>query len=68
MRLDTIGQSMDADILEGNELKVRACKVEPSTLLCGYVPVDLDVTPFDNSKLTKKAYPVHTKILTDMHR
>lgn len=48
MRLDTIGQSMDNDKLEGNISMFKACKVEPSTLPCGYVPVDLDVTPFDN--------------------
>lgn len=54
MRLDTIGQSMDADIIEGNVSMFKACKVEPSALLCGYVPVDLDVTPFDNSKTHKE--------------
>ena len=32
----------------------KACKVEPSPLPYGYVPVDLDVTPFDNSKSHKE--------------
>lgn len=54
MRLDAIGQNMNDDILEGNISMFKACKVEPSALSCGYVPVDLDVTPFDNSKTKKE--------------
>ena len=53
-RLDSIGQSMNADILEGNISMFKACKIEPSALPNGYVPVDLDVTPFDNSKTHKE--------------
>ena len=29
-------------------------KIEPSALNNGYVPVDIDVTPFDNSKTHKE--------------
>lgn len=54
MRLDSIGQSMNADILDGNISMFKACKVEPSAMSCGYVPLDLDVTPFDNSKTRKE--------------
>lgn len=54
MRLDTIGQTMNKEIMEGNISMFKACKVEPSALSCGYVPVDLDVTPFDNSKSHKE--------------
>ena len=54
MRLDAIGQSIDDDILEGNVSMFKACKVEPSAMSNGYVPVDLDVTPFDNSKTHKE--------------
>ncbi len=54
MRLDTIGQTMNNEIMEGNISMFRACKVEPTALSCGYVPVDLDVTPFDNSKSHKE--------------
>lgn len=54
MRLDTIGQTMNKEIMEGNISMFRACKVEPTALSCGYVPVDLDVTPFDNSKSHKE--------------
>lgn len=54
MRLDTIGQTMNKEIMEGNISMFKACKVEPTALSCGYVPVDLDVTPFDNSKSHKE--------------
>lgn len=54
MRLDAIGQTMNSDIMEGNISMFKACKIEPSPLPCGYVPVDLDVTPFDNSKSHKE--------------
>jgi hypothetical protein len=54
MRLDTIGQTMNKEIMEGNISMFKACKAEPSALSCGYVPVDLDVTPFDNSKSHKE--------------
>lgn len=54
MRLDAIGQTMNFEIMEGNIDMFRACKIEPSPLPCGYVPVDLDVTPFDNSKSHKE--------------
>lgn len=54
MRLDSIGQTMNSEIMEGNISMFKACKVEPSALSCGYVPVDLDVTPFDNSKSHKE--------------
>ena len=60
MRLDLIGQSMDSEILEGNVSMFKACQVELSALRCGYVPVDLDVTPFDNSKSIRSIIPHQT--------
>lgn len=54
MRLDTIGQSMNADILAGNIDLFKACRVEPSPLENGFVPLDIDVTPMDNSKSHKE--------------
>ena len=54
MRLDAIGQIMNSKLMEGNIDMFKACKIEPSPLTCGYVPVDLDVTPFDNSKSHKE--------------
>ncbi len=48
-RLDKIGQSMNSQILEGNISLFKECKIQPSALRCGCIPVDIDVTPFDNS-------------------
>lgn len=54
MRLDTIGQRMNDDILSGNISLFQACHVEPTALNNGMVPLDIDVTPFDNSKSHKE--------------
>lgn len=54
MRLDTIGQTMNDDILSGNISLFQACHVEPTALNNGMVPLDIDVTPFDNSKSHKE--------------
>ena len=48
-RLDDIGVSMNHQILDGNIDMFQACKFEPSQLENGCVPVDIDVSPFDNS-------------------
>lgn len=53
-QLNTIGTSMNSDIMNGNIEIFKTCKVQPSALSCGYVPVDIDVTPFDNSKSHKQ--------------
>ena len=48
-RLDGIGVSMNQQILDGNIDMFQSCKFEPSPLENGCVPVDIDVSPFDNS-------------------
>ena len=48
-RLDGIGVSMNREILDGNVDMFLSCKYEPSSLQNGCVPVDIDVSPFDNS-------------------
>ena len=48
-RLDGIGTSMDQQILAGNVDMFLSCGYEPSPLANGCVPVDIDVSPFDNS-------------------
>ena len=53
-RLDDIGISMNTQILEGNISMFRECGFKPSELKCGCVPVDIDVSPFDNSGSHKK--------------
>ena len=41
--------SMNREILDGNVDMFLSCKYEPSALQNGCVPVDIDVSPFDNS-------------------
>ena len=53
-RLDAIGTSMNTQILEGNISMFRECGFKPTALNCGYVPVDIDVSPFNNSGSHKK--------------
>lgn len=53
-RFDMIGDSLREDILQANIDMLREMKIEPSALENGYVPVDIDVTPFDNSKTKKE--------------
>lgn len=53
-RLNGIGISMNAEILDGNVSMFKEYGIEPSELPCGCVPVDIDVTPFDNSKSHKE--------------
>lgn len=53
-RLNGIGISMNAEILDGNVSMFKEYGIKPSELPCGCVPVDIDVTPFDNSKSHKE--------------
>ncbi len=49
-----IGDFLRSDILQANVDLLREMKIEPSALKNGYVPVDIDVRPFDNSKTKKE--------------
>jgi len=53
-RLDEIGDSMRQKLLWENTQLFLKNKVTPSKLPCGCVPVDIDVTPCDNSKTKKE--------------
>ena len=53
-RFDMIGDSLRQDILKANISMLKEMRIEPSALENGYVPVDIDVTPFDNSKTKKE--------------
>ena len=53
-RFDMIGDTLRKDILQANVDMIREMNIEPSALDNGYVPVDIDVTPFDNSKTHKE--------------
>ncbi len=53
-RFDMIGDSLRKDILQANIDLLREMKIEPSALENGYMPVDIDVIPCDNSKTKKE--------------
>ena len=53
-RMDDIGDSLRASILQENISLLLANKIRPSALPNGLVPVDIDVTPMDNSKSKKE--------------
>ena len=52
--MDDIGSSLREHILEENVELLRMNGIVPSKLPNGFVPVDIDVTPFDNSKTRKE--------------
>ena len=53
-RMDVIGSSLREYILKENVELLRTNGIVPSKLSNGFVPVDIDVTPFDNSKTRKE--------------
>ena len=53
-RMDMIGSSLRKEILQANVTMFKTIGVEPTALENGNVPLDLDVTPFDNSKTFKE--------------
>ncbi len=53
-RIDDIGDSLRQTILEQNVEMLLANKIQPTALPNGLVPVDIDVTPMDNSKSNKE--------------
>ena len=53
-RMDAIGSSFREKILQANIDMFRTHNVEPTALPSGEVPLDIDVTPFDNSKSHKE--------------
>ena len=67
-RMDDIGDSLRQQLLEENVAILRANQIEPTALPNGFVPVDIDVTPMDNSKTKRKASPGPTRASTAMRR
>ena len=53
-RMDDIGSSLREEILRANIDMFRTHNVNPTRLAKGEVPLDIDVTPFDNSKSHKE--------------
>lgn len=65
--MDDIGSSLRSQILSENIQMLWVNGIVPGKLPNGYVPVDIDVTPFDNSKLRNRAYPEPIKAAMAMH-
>jgi hypothetical protein len=53
-RMDDIGDSLRQNLLEENVTVLLDNGIQPSALANGLVPVDIDVTPMDNSKSKKE--------------
>lgn len=53
-RMDDIGSSLRGQILQANTDMFRIHNVTPAALQTGEVPLDIDVTPLDNSKTCKE--------------
>lgn len=53
-RMDDIGDSLRQEILRENVRLLLANKISPTALPNGLVPVDIDVTPLNNSKSKKE--------------
>lgn len=65
-RMDDIGDSLRKTILEENVDMLLANRIQPTALPNGLIPVDIDVTPMDNSKSKRKAFQEPIKGLTVM--
>jgi hypothetical protein len=54
LRMDGIGSTLRSEILQANVNMFAHYGILPTALPIGFVPVDIDVTPFDNSKTSKE--------------
>lgn len=54
LRMDEIGTSYRFELLKANVRILKANGIAPGMLRCGMIPVDMDVTPHDNSKTKKQ--------------
>lgn len=53
-RMDEIGNKMREMLLEFNVHLLKSNRIKPKSLKMGMVPLDIDVTPMDNSKTKKE--------------
>ena len=67
-RMDDIGDRLREQILNENVEMLLANNIEPGALPDGMVPVDIDVTPMDNSKTSKQGDGEPIRVLTAMHQ
>ena len=54
MRMDSIGKSQREQLLKFNAHLLKSSKIKPTPLKNGLIPVDMDVTPMDNSNTKKE--------------
>ena len=54
MRMDSIGKSQREQLLKFNAHLLKSNKIKPTPLKNGLIPVDMDVTPMDNSNTKKE--------------
>ena len=54
MRMDSIGKSQREQLLKFNAHLLKSNKIKPTPLKKGLIPVDMDVTPMDNSNTKKE--------------
>ena len=53
-RMDEIGKTQREQLLDFNAHLLKSNRVEPTTLKNGMIPLDMDVTPMDNSNTKKE--------------
>lgn len=53
-RMDKIGKTHCEQVLDFNDQLLRSNYVDPIALKNGMIPLDMDVTPMDNSKTQKE--------------
>lgn len=53
-RMDEIGSSLKETIRQANVALFKQYGITPSALECGYIPIDIDVSPFINEKCFKE--------------
>ena len=54
LKMDDIGSSLREEILNANVEMFNTYNIKPTSLASSMVPIDLDVTPMDNSKTHKE--------------
>ncbi len=54
LKMEAIGSSQRKQLLAANVRVLKANGIHPSALPCGQIPVDVDVSPHDNSKSHKQ--------------
>ena len=67
-RFDMAGKKLRTIILEENVKMLKEAQVDPTPCFKDWIPLDIDVSPFDNSNTKKEGVSLHTRDLTDTPR